>query len=109
MSNYTLFDNEYELKLRKANYANNNTLAVLAYIVEDGREVPFCDVTVNIDWPGASDTMAFIDEPNCPGIGAWLERNHIAIPTPITGYSGFNSYPLYLFCEEALNKIENEV
>lgn len=106
MTKFKFYDREYALKLKKCTYAYGNTLAVIAYTNEDGCDERFGDVTVNIDWPGASDTMAFVDEPNCPGIGAWLERNHIAIPTGILGLSGFNSYMLYKFNESALAKME---
>lgn len=106
MTKFVFYGKEYTIKLKKSAYVNNDTLAVLAYIDVDGYEERFCDVTVNIEWLGASNTMAFIDESNCPGIGAWLERNHIAIPTGILGLSGFNSYMLYKFNESALAKME---
>lgn len=106
MTKFKFYGREYTLKLKRCTYAYGGTLAVIAYTDEDGYDERFGDVTVNIDWDGASDTMAFVDEPNCPGIGAWLEENGIAEPTGVMGCSGFNTYMLYKFSEKALAEMK---
>ena len=41
----------------------------------DGEE--YAVVTVNLNHPMQSDSMAFLDENNYPGIGKWIEENHL--------------------------------
>ena len=58
---------------------------------------PYGAVTVNLCHPLQSDELAFVDENNMPGIGKWLERNHIALPMCMNARCGFCEYPLYMF------------
>lgn len=75
----------------KSEYQSSATLAVLmAY--ENGEEDV---ITVNLSSPFESDTMAFLDENNHPGIGQWMCDNHLALPMGITIRSGFCQYWLY--------------
>lgn len=78
--------------LEKTEYRNNNTVAVLMY-TGDG-ELYGC-VTVNLNSPMQSDSMAYLDENNMPGIGVWLEKNGLALPMGVVQRSGFCSYPLF--------------
>ena len=44
-----------------------------------------------------TDSLAFVDENNLPGIGAWLKKNKIASPLGYKERSGFCQYELYNF------------
>ena len=44
-----------------------------------------------------TDSLAFVDENNLPGIGAWLKKNKIASPLGYKERSGFCQYELYAF------------
>ena len=92
--------NNREVKLDFTTYCNNGKLAVQMVTVPD--EEPYGTITVNLNSPIQSDTLAFIDENNLPGIGAWLKRHKIAKPTGITQRSGFCIYELYSFNPDAL-------
>ena len=65
-----------EVKLSFDSYRNNGTLAVLML---------------------QTDRLAFVDENNLPGIGAWLKKNKIASPLGYKERSGFCQYELYSF------------
>ena len=53
-------------------------------------------VTVNLNNPLQSDSMAFLDENNMPGIGSWLTKNKLGIFMGVNARSGFCTYPLYM-------------
>ena len=79
--------------LKKEQYRQNNTLAVLIY-QEDGEL--YGDLTVNLGSPFQSDCLAFLDENNLPGIGQWIEGQGLGINMGVWEQSGFCRYPLYL-------------
>ena len=54
-------------------------------------------ITVNLGSPLQTDRLAFVDENNLPGIGAWLKKNGIASPLGYKQRSGFCQYELYSF------------
>ena len=87
--------------LRKEEYRNNGTLAILMF-TEDGDL--FSNVTVNLNHPLKSDDMAFLDENNLPGIGKWLEKRHLAIHMGVMVRSGFCTYPLYMLLDKHLQQ-----
>ena len=89
-----------EVSLNFTTYRNNGTLAVEMNSVTD--EDSFGVITVNLNCPLQSDRLAFIDENNYPGIGAWLQANRIASPIGYTQRSGFCIYELYSFNPAAL-------
>jgi len=72
---------------------NNGTLAVLMFKEDD--ELYGC-VTVNQNHPFQSDSMAFLDENNLPGIGKWLTKKKLGIYMGVNAGSGFCTYPLYM-------------
>ena len=80
-------------------YQNNGTLAVLMNTVPD--EDLYAVITVNLCCPLQTDRLAFVDENNLPGIGAWLKRNKIATPLGYKQRSGFCQYELYIFHKHA--------
>ena len=85
--------NGTKVYLQKEEYRNNGTLAVLMY-KEDG-ELYGC-ITVNLNHPLQSDTLAFLDENNMPGIGKWLRKKKLGIDMGVNACSGFCTYPLYM-------------
>ena len=85
--------NGVKVFLQKEEYRNNGTLAVLMY-KEDGEL--YGDVTVNLNHPLQSESLAFVDENNLPGIGKWLKKNKLGIPMGVEARSGFCTYPLYM-------------
>ncbi|MCR5547263.1 MAG: DUF4313 domain-containing protein [Bacteroidales bacterium] len=81
-----------QVTLKKTTYRNNGTLALIPNEL-DGDD--FAVVTVNLNHPLQSDDMAFLDENNYPGIGKWIEKNHLGLPMGVIAASGFCRYPLY--------------
>ena len=79
--------------LEKGEYRNNGTPAVLMF-KEDGEL--YGNVTVNLNQPLQSDSMAFLDENNLPGIGKWLTKKKLGINMSVNACSGFCNYPLYM-------------
>ena len=79
--------------LKKEEYRNNGTLAVLMY-TEDG-DLYNC-ITVNLNNPLQSSELAFLDENNLPGIGKWIKKHKLGEFTGFEACSGFCSYPLYM-------------
>ena len=103
------YGTNYNIVLGKANYVNNGTLAVLMFVSTPKGKIKedFGDLTQNID---DSDIFAndknsqFIDTNNLPSdIIKWLNDNGIAKDTGIRGFSGYCTYPLVEFTQEALN------
>ena len=71
------------------------TLAVLMNNVQE--DELYGVITVNLGCSLQTDRLAFVDENNMPGIGAWLKRNKIATPLGYKQRSGFCQYELYNF------------
>ena len=80
-----------EVSLEKGTY-RNGTVALL--LNETDGEL-YAVATVNRCHPLQSDSMAFLDENNLPGIGKWIEKNHLGMRMGVFAASGFCSYPLY--------------
>lgn len=112
------------VKLDYASYGCNGTLALqlmcqpdedeMGYYAQFGRMAedtfvaPYGVATVNLpDSEHLPPDEQFIDENNLPGIGDWLRKNNIAMPTGRMGYSGYCRYPVYKFNapREALEKV----
>ena len=86
------------VSLKTDTYQNNGTLAVLMEH-EDG-EIDV--ITTNLNSPFQSDSMAFLDTNNYPGIDKWIEKNGLGLPMGIQEPSGFCKYPLYTLFIPAL-------
>ena len=97
MKTYKYYDTEVTLSFES--YRNNGTLAVGMNTVPD--DEPYATVTVNLGCPLQTDRLAFVDENNLPGIGAWLKKNKIASPLGYKQRSGFCLYELYVFHHHA--------
>ena len=80
-----------KVSLEKGTY-RNGTVALL--LNETDGEL-YAVATVNLCHPLQSESMAFLDENNLPGIGKWIEDNHIGMRMGVFAASGFCSYPLY--------------
>ena len=80
-----------EVSLEKGTY-RNGTVALM--LNETDGEL-YAVATVNLCHPLQSDSMAFLDENNLPGIGKWIEKNHLGMRMGVFAASGFCSYPLY--------------
>ena len=76
-------------------YQNNGSLAVLMNTVAD--DELYGVITANLGCLLQTDRLAFVDENNLPGIGAWLKRDKIATPLGYKQRSGFCQYELYNF------------
>ncbi len=81
-----------KVTLEKTEYRNNGTLALL---LNDEEGELFEVATVNLCHPLQSDSMAFLDENNLPGIGKWIEKNKLGMSMGYLAVSGFCRYPLY--------------
>ena len=87
-----------KVTLEKAEYQNNGTLALNLKTL-DGEE--YAVATVNLNHPLQSESRAFLDENNYPGIGKWIEQHHLGLPMGVLAASGYCRYPLYtLFTDE---------
>lgn len=80
--------------LKQEEYRNGGTLAVALYR-EDGELYDV--ITTNLMDPIQSESMAYLDENNHPGIGKWLEKRGLAVPMYVSTRSGFCTYPLFTF------------
>ena len=67
----------------------------MALIMNELNGEAYAVVTVNLNHPMQSDSMAFLDENNYPGIGKWIEKNHLGMQMGVIAASGFCRYPLY--------------
>ena len=83
-----------EVKLSFDSYRNNGTLAVLMNTVPD--DELYAVITVNLGSLLQTDSLAFVDENNLPGIGAWLKKNKIASPL---GYCNKQIYLRHFFAK----------
>ena len=53
-------------------------------------------ITVNLNNPLQSDTFAFLDENNMPGIGKWIRKNKLGVEMEVKAASGYCTYPLHM-------------
>ena len=76
----------------KESYQNNGTLAVMLTYEDDGdTEV----ITVNLNDPLQSDSLAYLDINHHPQIEKWVQKYNLGLPMGIMQRSGFCTYPLY--------------
>ena len=81
----------HKVTLKKSEYNNNGTLALLITYENGEDEV----LTVNLNHPLQSDSMAFLDTNNNPQVEKFIRQNHLGLPMYVTQQSGFCKYPLY--------------
>ena len=89
--------------IQTSHYVDNGNLAIsLSYVDEDGDELPFTVLTVNLEpLPGY---YGYVDTNNNPGAIEFIEKNGIGEFTGRYGYSGYCSYPLYKFDKEKISE-----
>ena len=80
-----------EVTVEKGEY-HNGTVALMLNN-PDGEL--YAVATVNLNHPLQSDSLAFLDENNLPGIGKWIEENDLGLSMGYIASSGFCRYPLY--------------
>ena len=88
-----------EVSLSFDSYQNHGTLAVLMNPAP--AEALYGVIPAHPARLLQTDRLAFVDENNLPGIGAWLRKNKIASPLGYKERSGFCQYELYSFHEHA--------
>lgn len=80
-----------ETRIEKCQYQANGTLALILVTDDNNSDV----ITVNLSHPGQSNTQAFLDTNNHPGIEAFIQENGIGRKISKVR-SGFCVYPLYV-------------
>ena len=80
-----------EVSLEKSTYRNGT----VALLLNNAEGELYAVATVNLCHPLQSDSMAFLDENNLPGIGKWIEKNRLGMKMGVIAQSGFCQYPLY--------------
>lgn len=96
----SMFDEKYEITLTSERYNTDDSLAVIAWTVEDDEIADmWADVTVWIHPLSNESPVAYVDTNNGSSwsIIDFLEGNKIAKSTGMTASSGFCTYPLYEF------------
>lgn len=92
------YGKSYGVSVTKSAYRDNNSLAVLLTCTdEDCYGEPFAVLTVNLCDGMANEEYAYVDTNNCPWAEEFIKENNLGTPTGLMGYSGYCSYPLYLF------------
>lgn len=86
------------VKVKATTYRSNGTLALMLTHGNDDSDV----ITVNLNSPIQSDTMAFLDTNNYPDIEKWIQHHHLGMSMGVVERSGFCQYPLYTLFPEAL-------
>lgn len=81
-----------KVSLEKTEYRNNGTVALI--LNKEDRDL-YAVAAVNLNHPLQSDSLAFLDENNLPGIGRWIEENGLGANIGYLASSGFCRYPLY--------------
>lgn len=99
------YGDTYKVWLGSSQYTSNGKLAVIMF--DDVEE--FTDVSVNIHdtYHIPSSDMAFIDTNNNPWLEEFLQKNRIAEPMGVHGFSGFCAYPLYRFDLSKLTPLDD--
>lgn len=72
-------------------------------LYEDG--IPYARLTTSFGEFIGLKNAAYIDTNNFPKALAYIERAHMGIPTGFTKQSGFCEYPLVMFDEDFLKKL----
>lgn len=79
------------VEVKATTYRNNGTLALMLTHKNGDSDV----VTVNLNSPMQSDSMAFLDTNNYPDIEKWIQKHNLGLPMYVNERSGFCTYPLY--------------
>jgi hypothetical protein len=83
--------NGKSVTLSAEEYRSNNTLALMLHYDDGETEV----ITVNLQDPIQSSSLAYLDTNNQPGIEKFIQKNGLGLPMGVLTQSGFCKYPLY--------------
>lgn len=83
--------NGKSVTLSAEEYRSNNTLALMLHYDDGETEV----ITVNLQDPIQSSSLAYLDTNNQPGIEKFIQKNGLGLPMGVLTPSGFCRYPLY--------------
>jgi hypothetical protein len=83
--------NGKSVTLSAEEYRSNNTLALMLHYENGETEV----ITVNLQDPIQSSSLAYLDTNNQPGIEKFIQKNGLGLPMGVLTQSGFCKYPLY--------------
>ena len=83
--------NSKSVTLSAEEYRSNNTLALMLHYDDGETEV----ITVNLQDPIQSSSLAYLDTNNQPGIEKFIQKNGLGLPMGVLTQSGFCKYPLY--------------
>lgn len=101
------YGNIYDITLEVQTYSAPIGLCVELVDNSEGYPVPYSRITVNIDEfvdPEYTGLIAAIDTNNNPDITKFLESNNLAKFTGKVATSGYCTYPIYKFDENALRE-----
>lgn len=113
MKHYVIkeYGNTYDITLEIQTYSAPIGLCVELVDNSEGYPVPYSRITVNIDEfvdPEYTGLLAAIDTNNNPDITKFLESNNLAKFTGKVAISGYCTYPIYKFDENALREASPE-
>lgn len=83
--------NGKSVTLSAEEYRSNKTLALMLHYDDGETEV----ITVNLQDPIQSSSLAYLDVNNQPGIEKFIQKNGLGLPMGVLTQSGFCKYPLY--------------
>lgn len=83
--------NGKSVTLSAEEYRSNKTLALMLHYDDGETEV----ITVNLQDPIQSSSLAYLDVNNQPGIEKFIQKNGLGLPMGVLTPSGFCRYPLY--------------
>ena len=83
--------NGKSVTLSAEEYRSNHTLALMLHYENGETEV----ITVNLQDPIQSSSLAYLDTNNQPGIEKFIQKNGLGLPMGVLTQSGFCKYPLY--------------
>ena len=83
--------NGKSVTLSAEEYRSNKTLALMLHYDDGETEV----ITVNLQDPIQSSSLAYLDTNNQPGIEKFIQKNGLGLPMGVLTPSGFCRYPLY--------------
>jgi hypothetical protein len=107
-------DEEIQLEIRQ--YANNDGLAIVMNVIEDGYPEQYANLTVNLN-EAAPDYCGYLDINNLSNAEKFVTENGLGEFTGFTKTSGYGVYPLYMFnavklrelCPEQMEAYEKSI
>lgn len=99
---YVSYYGTQSVAIQTSHYVDNGNIAIsLSCIDEDGDELPYIYLSVNLR-EKLPAYYAYVNTNNAPGAIEFIEKNGLGEFTGRYGYSGYCSYPLYKFDKQKL-------